>query len=254
MKVLSGSPSDRSRSRGGRHNGSVAAPDRQWGRMLVVEDEPEMGRLLVQGLTGEGYRVHLTVNGVDALVMAAEQDLSAAVVDVMLPGMNGFEVCRRLREAQPTLPILLLTARDAIDDRVKGLDSGADDYLTKPFAFAELHARLRSIRRRESSAPVQSITIGNIHLDHLTHTVTVEGRAVAFSPKEFAVLRLLISTPDVPVPRTTLLTEVWGSVEHTDPNVVDQYVSYLRRKLDAAEADTAILTARGVGYFITAGG
>lgn len=222
--------------------------------MLVVEDEPEMGRLLAQGLTAEGYQVHLTVTGVDALVVAAGQDLAAAVIDVMLPGMSGFEVCRRLRESQPTVPILLLTARDAIDDRVKGLDSGADDYLTKPFAFAELHARIRSIRRRESSARAQSVTVGNIHLDHLTHTVTVAGRAVAFSPKEFAVLRLLTSTPDVPVPRATLLTEVWGSVEHTDANIVDQYVSYLRRKLDAAGADTTILTARGIGYFITASG
>jgi len=232
----------------------MAESDRQLGCMLVVEDEPEMGRLLAQGLTSEGYRVHLTVNGIDALVVAAELDLSAAVVDVMLPGMNGFEICRRLRESQPSLPILLLTARDAVDDRVKGLDSGADDYLTKPFAFAELNARLRSIRRRESSTPVQNTTVGNISLDHLTHTVTISGRPTSFSPKEFAVLRLLTQTPDVPVTRTTLLIEVWGSVEHTDPNVVDQYVSYLRRKLAAAAADVTILTARGVGYFVAGGG
>jgi two-component system OmpR family response regulator len=254
MKVLTGSKPYLLPRKYWRHNGFVAESERKQGQILVVEDEPEMGRLLAQGLMTDGYQVHLTVNGVDALVAAAEHNLSAAVIDVMLPGMNGFEVCRRLRQSQPSLPILLLTARDAIDDRVKGLDSGADDYLTKPFAFIELHARLRAIRRRESSVPAQSITVGNVHLDHLAHTVAVAGRVTAFSPKEFAVLRMLTLTPDIPVSRKTLLVEVWGSVEHTDANVVDQYVSYLRRKLDAASANVTILTARGVGYFITADG
>jgi two-component system OmpR family response regulator len=218
------------------------------GRLLVVEDDEEMGRLLARGLTEEGYVVEWARTGVDALILAGEQDFSATILDVMLPGMSGFEVCRRLREAQPLLPILLLTARDAVDDRVRGLDAGADDYLIKPFAFTELNARLRAIRRREQLVPAQVMRVGALRIDSHDHEVTADDRTIPLSPKEFAVLRLLAENVNSTVTRETILTEIWGSSDYTDANVVDQYVSYLRRKIDPEQDGVTIVTERGIGF------
>jgi two-component system OmpR family response regulator len=220
--------------------------------VLVVEDDPAMSRLLERGLTEEGYEVDVVQDGVAALVAVATVPYTAAAIDVMLPEMTGFEVCRRIREQGLQLPILLLTARDAIEDRVKGLDAGADDYLIKPFAFAELSARLRAMMRREASAPRPVLELGRLALDTTTLKVAVDGKRVALSVKEFALLRFLLSEPDVAHDRTRILDQVWGTSKHIDPNVVDQYIGYLRRKLDPLVPGMRIATVRGVGYRVEA--
>ncbi|GGF29388.1 DNA-binding response regulator [Subtercola lobariae] len=217
-------------------------------KLLIVEDEDEMGRLLVRGLTAEGYEVERVANGIDGLISAAAVSYSAAIVDVMLPGMSGFEFCRHVRSQNAGLPILLLTARDAVDDRVKGLDAGADDYLTKPFAFAELTARIRALLRRETSGPPLSLSVGSLTIDSHNRRALVGTAALSLSPKEFDLLRLLASKTGAILTRTEILDEVWGRTEHIDANVVDQYVSYLRRKLDPLGSDVSIATRRGIGY------
>jgi two-component system, OmpR family, response regulator len=218
--------------------------------LLVVEDDPEMRMLLERGLGAEGYDVRALDNGVDALIDARSEVVSGAIVDVMLPGMSGFEICRRLRETDETFPILLLTARDAVQDRVYGLDSGADDYLTKPFDFSELLARVRAMLRRNTGVDRMRLPIGRLILDSETLRVTLGDGIIATSPKEFALLRLLAQEAGTPVSRQRILESVWGGVEHIDPNIVDQYISYLRHKLDPAECGFRIVTVRGSGYLI----
>ncbi|GAA1000808.1 response regulator transcription factor [Subtercola frigoramans] len=217
-------------------------------RLLVVEDEEEMGRLIARGLEAEGYAVDVTDNGVDALIKAGSVSYVAALVDVMLPGMSGFEFCRHLRSQASTLPILLLTARDAVDDRVRGLDAGADDYLTKPFAFAELTARIRALVRRETATPKLSVRVGQLVIDNQTRRAVIAGTSLALSPKEFELLRVLAQRQGEVLTRSEILTEVWGKSENIDANVVDQYVSYLRRKIDPLGSGISIITRRGIGY------
>ena len=217
-------------------------------KILIVEDDPEMGRLIDRGLTAEGYETQVVANGVDALIAITNNDFSLAAIDVMLPQMSGFEICRRIREAGNLLPILLITARDAVEDRVFGLDSGADDYLTKPFAFVELSARVRALLRRDAAGDKLTISVGRLHLDSLALTVRVDSRTVAMSPKEFTLLRLLASQSGQIVSRQRILEDVWGGVDNIDPNIVDQYISYLRRKIDSEEAGVRIVTLRGKGY------
>jgi two-component system OmpR family response regulator len=217
-------------------------------KILIVEDDPEMGRLIDRGLTAEGYETLVLDNGIDALIAVANEEFALAAIDVMLPQMSGFEICRRIRETGSSLPLLLLTARDAVEDRVFGLDSGADDYLTKPFAFIELSARIRALLRRDASADKLTLAIGNLRIDSLTLSVTANGRTIALSPKEFTLLRLLGAQAGATVSRATILQEVWGTTDNIDPNIVDQYVSYLRRKLDAEETLVRITTTRGAGY------
>jgi two-component system OmpR family response regulator len=218
-------------------------------RVLVVEDEPDMASLLSRGLSGAGYAVDLAGNGIEAIALALAAPYDLTILDVMLPGMSGFELCRRLREATPATSIILLTARDAVDDRVRGLDAGADDYLTKPFDFAELTARLRALRRRNSSDPTRLQT-GNVRLDLLRHQVQVEDRNLRLSRTEFDVLRLFAENEDQVLSRTDILESIWGSTAY-HPNIVDQYVSYLRKKLYPAGATARITTARGVGFRLT---
>lgn len=217
-------------------------------RVLVVEDEAEMGELLSRGLGEEGYAVDLATDGVQALVLASRAEFAVAVLDVMLPGMSGLELCRRLRREFPALPILLLTARDAVEDRVRGLDAGADDYLVKPFALSELAARLRAIRRREESAPTKLTRVGRLVIDNHEHVVTAGTTKIPLSPKEFALLRLLAQNADQTVTRENILREIWGSPDNTDANVVDQYMSYLRRKLEQFDTGVSLTTRRGVGF------
>ncbi|PPI19752.1 DNA-binding response regulator, partial [Rathayibacter sp. AY1B1] len=155
--------------------------------VMVVEDDVEMGGLLERGLLGDGYDVALFSNGVDALNAARDADYAAAVLDVMLPGMSGFEICRHLRASGATLPVILLTARDALQDRVFGLDAGADDYLAKPFHFEELSARLRAMIRRERLTNRAPVALGNLRVDPYTHAATVDGAVLPLSPKEFGV-------------------------------------------------------------------
>jgi two-component system OmpR family response regulator len=218
--------------------------------LLVVEDDPEMRMLLERGLQADGYDVRALDNGVDALIAARNEPIAGSIVDVMLPGMSGFEICRRLREADAAFPILLLTARDAVQDRVFGLDSGADDYLTKPFDFAELSARVRAMLRRNVGTDRMRLPIGGLVLDSESLRVTNGEAVIAVSPKEFALLRLLAQEAGAAVSRARILETVWGGVDHIDPNIVDQYISYLRHKLDPAAVGFRIVTVRGSGYLL----
>lgn len=218
--------------------------------MLIVEDDPEMGALLVRGLTDEGHQTTLVTNGVDALIAVQTEPPALAVIDVMLPGMNGFEVCRRLRESASDMALLLLTARSSVDDRVFGLDAGADDYVTKPFAFAELNARVRALLRRDSHSGMVTVSAGRLHLDSLDHSATAGENKIALSPKEFVLLRLLAMNRGELVSRNRILDEVWGGTEHIDTNIVDQYLSYIRRKLSQSDSGLRIVTVRGEGYIL----
>ena len=220
-------------------------------KILVVEDDAAMGVLVQHGLEEGGYEVTLVTNGMDALIAIARDDFSAAAIDVMLPEMSGFEICRHLRKHGNPLPVLLLTARDTIEDRVLGLDSGADDYLIKPFSFAEFSARIRALVRRESSAPKSSLKIGSITLDASTVRANVGGSPFPLSSKEFALLWTLGARADEALSRHEILQEVWGTTQYIDPTIVDQYVSYVRRKLEPLDAGVSIATVRGVGYRLT---
>jgi two-component system OmpR family response regulator len=220
-------------------------------RILVVEDEPEMAVLLARGLRGEGYAVDLADNGIDGITLANEEPYDIAVLDVMLPGMSGFELCRRLREQTNGMAILLLTARDAVDDRVRGLDSGADDYLTKPFEFAELAARLRALRRRDAIG-ASRLDVGGLQIDMTRHEITAGGRELRLSRTEFDLLRLLAENASRVIPRAEIIDSIWGSVSYIDPNIVDQYVSYVRKKLETVESPVRIITARGIGFQLIA--
>ena len=213
-----------------------------------------MGALIERGLTGEGYDITLVSNGMDALIAATNSDFAAAAIDVMMPEMTGFEVCRHLRQHGSTLPVLLITARDAIEDRVFGLDSGADDYLTKPFAFAEFSARIRALVRRDTSTPKPVLRLGGLSLDTAAVRATIDDQPLALSTKEFSLLRYLVSRQGETVSRTDILQEVWGTTRHIDPTIVDQYVRYLRRKLDPVVAGISIVTVRGSGYSLVADG
>ncbi len=220
--------------------------------ILVVEDDPEMGALVAQGLGDEGHVVTVVTDGIAALTAARAEPFDAAAIDVMLPEMSGFEICRRLREMGQDLPVILVTARDAVDDRVFGLDAGADDYLTKPFAIAELNARIRAhLRRRAAGATV--LEAADVRLDVVTVRASVRGRDLPLSVKEFSLLRYLIQGSPEARSRREVLDEVWGSADHFDPTIVDQYVSYVRKKLLAAGAGVRIRTVRGVGYALELG-
>ncbi|WP_279631661.1 response regulator transcription factor [Rathayibacter sp. VKM Ac-2760] len=219
-------------------------------KILVVEDDPAMGEALVGGLEDAGYDAVLTTNGIDALVAFSNAEFSAAIVDVMLPAMSGFEICRRIRELGRSTPILLLTARDSVEDRVFGLDAGADDYLTKPFAFTELNARLRALLRRSPSLMSTSIEVGRITVDGSSIRRTADNTRIHVSPKELELLKLLISPVGSVVTRQRILSEIWGGGEIVDNNIVDQYVSYLRKKLPTDDTGVSIVTVRGKGYFL----
>ena len=221
-------------------------------RTLVVEDEPEMAVLLARGLRAEGYEVDLADNGIDAMSMSAAQAYDIAVLDVMLPGMSGFELCRRFREQNQGASILLLTARDAVDDRIRGLDAGADDYLTKPFAFSELAARLRALRRR-SVAGTAALDIVGLQIDVARHEIVAGDRQLRLSRTEFDLLHLLAANADRVVPRTEIVDVIWSSAAHINPNIVDQYISYVRRKLDQVGSGVRIVTVRGVGFQLVPG-
>jgi DNA-binding response OmpR family regulator len=218
--------------------------------LLVVEDDPRLGRLLVRMLGDERHLVELTTSGAEALEIAeAGSGIDAMILDIGLPDLPGTEVARRLRARGSHLPILMLTARDAVDDRVRGLDSGADDYLVKPFAFAELSARLRALDRRATtrSRVVGVITNGPITLDEARRLVTVDGRPVELSPREFALLECLLRHPGQVLTRDQLLDQAWPYGDVLTHNTVDTYVHYLRQKLGSAPS-SRIVTVRGVGY------
>ncbi|CAN7218825.1 response regulator transcription factor [Microbacterium maritypicum] len=220
-------------------------------RVLTVEDEREMADLIARGLRADGYIVDVAADGVEAMALASDGGYDIAILDVMLPGMSGFELCRWLRRQHPGLAILLLTARDAVDDRVRGLDAGADDYLTKPFEFVELAARLRALRRRDAIGGTR-MDVGGLRIDLTKHEISTDGGELRLSRTEFDLLRVLASNVGRVMPRAEILDAIWGSAAYIDPNIVDQYISYLRRKLDAVDSQVRIVTARGVGFELIA--
>ncbi len=221
-------------------------------RVLVVEDERKLGELLRRGLGEEGYAADLADRGEEALWMAQAVPYDAIVLDVMLPGADGFEICRRMRGSGVWAPVLMLTARDAVDDRVNGLDAGADDYLTKPFAFEELLARLRALTRR---APVERppvLQVGDLRLDPAAHRAWRGDQELDLSAKEFALLELFMRRPGVTLSRTQLLDGAWDFAFESRSNVVDVYVRYLREKIDRPFGQHSLETIRGVGYRLRA--
>jgi len=217
-------------------------------RILVVEDEGKMARLLQRGLQEEGYAVDLAGTAEDALWLATENPYDAIVLDVMLPDGSGFKVCRELRAAQRWAPIIMLTARDAVVDRVAGLDSGADDYLTKPFAFAELLARTRALLRRGAIERPTVLKAGPLTLDPGARKVVVGGTPVDLSAREFALLEYLMRHRGEVLSRTQIREHVWDFAFDGDSNIVDVYVRYLREKIDRTFGLTFIQTVRGAGY------
>jgi two-component system OmpR family response regulator len=216
-------------------------------KILVVEDDEQMARLLQRGLESEGHVVTTAKDGLFALDQFEDGVFDAAVVDVMMPRLDGFELSRIVRSRGDKTPILLLTARDAVVDRVTGLDAGADDYLSKPFSFDELNARLRAIVRREVKEVRMSLQMGDLRLDVATHRAWKREKQLVLSPKEFLLLKYFMINPDLVLSRTIILDEVWDYSDHIDANVVDQYVSYLRKKIDYPYGDSSIQTVRGVG-------
>jgi two-component system OmpR family response regulator len=218
--------------------------------ILLVEDELKMARALRRGLEQEGHSVDSATDGDDALSRGVEFEYDAMVLDVMLPGRDGFSICRELRARDRWAPVLMLTARDAVEDRIRGLDAGADDYLVKPFAFGELLARLRALVRRGASERPAIITVGDVELDPAAHTVTREGRLVDLSVREFSLLEFLMRHPGEVVSRTRILEQVWDVNYDSFSNVVDVYVGYLRRKLEQPFGRPFIRTVRGVGYVV----
>jgi two-component system OmpR family response regulator len=217
-------------------------------RLLVVEDSPKMASLLRRGLTEEGYAVDVVSNGTDAVWLATEQSFDAIVLDVVLPDIDGFEVCRRLRRADRWAPLVMLTARDDVSDRVRGLDAGADDYLTKPFAFEELFARVRSLVRRGPQERSPILQVGDLVLDPAEHAVRRGMTTLNLTPKEFALLQYLMQHPGEALARSRLLEHVWDFAFDGDPNIVDVYVGYLRDKIDRPFGRASLETVRGVGY------
>ncbi|MBK5290040.1 MAG: response regulator transcription factor [Acidimicrobiia bacterium] len=220
-------------------------------RLLIVEDEPRMATLLKRGFVDEGYAVDIATSGIDGLWMGTENPYDAIVLDVMLPGKDGFEVCRELRAAQRWTPIIMLTARESVDDRVRGLDVGADDYLLKPFSFAELSARLRALVRRGSHERPTTLEVGDLRLDPARHRAWRASTELNLSPKEMALLELFLRHPDEVITRTQILEHVWDFAYDGLSNVVDQYVSYLRKKIDKPFGRDDLKTVRGVGYRLT---
>jgi two-component system, OmpR family, response regulator len=217
-------------------------------RVLVVEDDVKMAGLLRRGLRHEGYAVDLVSTGEDALWAVGEFRLDAVVLDAMIPGPDGFEVCRRMRQEGCWVPVLMLTARDAVADRVAGLDAGADDYLVKPFAFDELFARLRALVRREPGERPPVLVAGDLRLDPATKQVSRGGHAFELSSKEFALLELFMRHQGEVLSRTRILDHAWDWAYEGTSNVVDVYVRYLRNKVDRPFGRASIQTVRGHGY------
>jgi two-component system OmpR family response regulator len=223
-------------------------------RVLVVEDDVKMAALVRRGLVEEGHAADIAATGEDALWMAQAHPYDAIVLDVMLPRLNGFETCRELRSAGVWAPVLMLTARDAVEDRVSGLDAGADDYLTKPFSFAELLARLRALARRGGIERPTVVEVGDLRLDPASRRAWRGEHELQLSPKEFALLETFMRRPGQALSRLQLLEHAWDFAYENRSNVVDVYVRYLREKIDRPFGTDSIETVRGVGYRMRAKG
>jgi DNA-binding response OmpR family regulator len=218
-------------------------------KILIVEDDESVARFLKQATSEAGYIPHLADDGQTALEMAQQMPFDLILLDVMVPRLDGFEICRRLRAAHVATPILMITARDTLDDKVKGLDTGADDYIVKPFQVAELLARVRALLRRGASGP-PVLRVADLTLDPVSRQVTREGAAIALSATEYALLEYLMRNAGRVLTRSMLLEHVWQYDFEGNDNVLDVYISYLRRKVDRGRERALIHTVRGVGYMI----
>jgi len=221
-------------------------------RILVVEDEPGVARFVEQGLTESGYAVDIACDGQEGLDYALAADYDLIVLDIMLPKMNGLELLQEIRDRRVKTPVLLLTARDGLDDRVQGLDVGADDYLVKPFAFPELLARLRALLRRPPLQVDMVMQVGDLRMDLSRREVRRAGQVIELSQREFALLELLMRHPNQVLTRTQIMEHVWNFNFYSETKVVDVYIGYLRRKIEQGFAYPLIHTIRGVGYKLAA--
>jgi DNA-binding response OmpR family regulator len=219
-------------------------------RILVAEDDAPLAEFLHQRLLQEHFAVQVVSDGNEAQRLAAEQPYDLVLLDLTLPGTQGLDVLRGIRAKKPDLPVLIMTGSNLLEERVRGLDLGADDYLAKPFAFAELAARIRALLRRGKSSAQAVLQVDDLELDRFSHTVRRSGHTVELSPKEFALLEFLMRQPGQPVARTAIVEHVWKLNFDTMTNVVDVYINYLRRKVDSGHDRPLIRTVRGVGYQI----
>ena len=217
-------------------------------RILLAEDEPKVAEHVRQGLTAEGYAVDLAIDGEEALWLAELNDYDALLLDVMMPCKDGLTVVRHLRRRQSQVPVIFITARDDVEDKVRGLDAGGDDYLTKPFSIAELLARLRAVLRRQRPQATNVLRVGNLELDLMTHEARRGGETIALTPREFALLEFLLNASPKPVSKTAIVEHVWDQHFDSETNVVNVYIKLLRRKIDLPGQTPLIHTVRGVGF------
>ncbi len=222
-------------------------------RILLVEDDRKVASFIRKGLTEEGYAVDVAPEGETGLAMGLDRLHDVVILDVMLPGKPGLQVLRELRQAKVATPVLLLTARDAVEDKVQGLDAGADDYLTKPFAFAELLARVRALLRRGTAARAPVLQVADLVMDPATRMVRRGEETISLTNREFALLEYFLRNPGRVLTRTMIAEHVWDYSFDSVTNVIDVYVNYLRRKIDAGRESKLIHTVRGVGYVLKAG-
>jgi len=217
-------------------------------RILVVEDERHLAGIIKRGLIEEGYSVDVAYDGENAEEMAETSTYDLIILDIMLPKKDGLTVCRELRQARVSTPILMLTAKDTVEDRVKGLDSGADDYQVKPFAFRELQARVRALLRRETSSKTAELQVGDLLLDTLTREVRKGSAKIGLASKEYAILEYFMRHPNILSTRTMLQENLWDYESDSISNIIDVYIRRLRSKIDKEGEDSLIQTVRGAGY------
>jgi len=218
-------------------------------RILLVEDEKKISSFIAKGLREEQYAVDVADNAESALTNIAVYEYDLIISDIMMPGMNGFEFIKKLRNSQNTTPVLILTAKDTVDDKIFGLDSGADDYLTKPFAFAELLAHIRALQRRPHNL-LEKLEINDLVLEPATHTVTRGGKKIELTPKEFSLLEFMLRNKGRVLTRTTIIEHVWDMYFDSDTNLVDVFMSYLRKKIEQRGKKRLLHSVRGVGYIL----
>jgi len=221
-------------------------------RLLVVEDEPRIASFIRRGLEEERHAVDVAPDGDDAVLLATTNEYDVILLDILLPRKNGLAVCRELRARNVTAPILMLTAKDSVADKVAGLNTGADDYLTKPFAFDELLARVNALARRRSQDRSPLLRVDDLTLDPLTHEVRRGDEPIELTNREYALLALLMRRPGQMLTRTQIAEQIWDMDFDNESNVIDVYIRYLRKKIDAGRARPLIHTVRGVGYTLKA--